>query len=100
MNIRMGILAATITCLIAPSTIATEIITKRELKDGVLRTEMLVKVADNGIFLLDTSSSSNEEYTSGKSKIQAMKSELISRNSWFPDLGHKIGIYTYTDWQD
>jgi outer membrane protein OmpA-like peptidoglycan-associated protein len=101
MKLRMAILAATIGCLIAPATFATEIITKRELKDGVLRTEQLVKVADNGIFLLDTSSSTREIYPpSGKSIVQTMKSELVDRNGWFPDLGHEIGIYTYTDWQD
>jgi len=101
MKFRMGILAATIGCLIAPATFATEIITKRELKDGVLRTEQLVRVADNGIFLLDTSSSTKEIFEpSGKPIVETMKSELLSRNGWFPDLGHQIGIYTYTDWQD
>jgi OOP family OmpA-OmpF porin len=101
MKFRIGILAATIGCLIAPATFATEIITKREIANGVLRTEQLVKVADNGIFLLDTSSSTKEIYpASGKTIVETMKSELVSRNTWFPDLGHQIGIYTYTDWQD
>ena len=67
MNIRIGILAATVACLVAQASSATEIITKRELKDGVLRTEQLVKVADNGIFFLDTSSSTKKIYPpSGK----------------------------------
>jgi outer membrane protein OmpA-like peptidoglycan-associated protein len=101
MKFRTGILAAAIGCLIAPATFATEIVTSREIVDGVLRTEQLVKVADNGIFLLDTSSSTEDIYpASGKTIVQTMKSELNSRNTWFPDLGHQIGIYTYTDWQD
>lgn len=29
-----------------------------------------------------------------------MKSELESRNSYFPDFGYNMGIYTYTDWQE
>ena len=29
-----------------------------------------------------------------------MKSELKKRNAYFPDIGHKIGIYTYTNWED
>jgi OOP family OmpA-OmpF porin len=102
MKFRIAILAATISCVIAaPAAFGTEIITKRELKDGVLRTEQLVKVADNGIFLLDTSSSTKKIYpVSGKPIVETMKSELISRNGWFPNLGHQIGIYTYTGWQD
>lgn len=101
MKLRTGILAATIGCLIAPATFATEIVTKREIVDGVLRTEQLIKVADNGIFLLDTSSSTEDIYpASGKSIILTMKAELGSRNTWFPDLGHQIGIYTYTGWRD
>ena len=101
MKLRTGILAAAIGCLIAPATFAAEIITKREIANGVLRTEQLVKVADNGIFLLDTSSSTKVIYpASGKTIVETMKSELISRNGWFPDLGHEIGIYTYTNWQD
>jgi outer membrane protein OmpA-like peptidoglycan-associated protein len=101
MKFRIGILAATIGCLIAPATFATEIVTKREIANGVLRTEQLIKVADNGIFLLDTSSSTEEIYpASGKTIVLTMKEELNSRNTWFPDLGHQIGIYTYTGWQE
>jgi OOP family OmpA-OmpF porin len=96
-----GILAAAIGLAIAPNLLAVEILTKQTLKDNVLKKEWLVRVADNGVFLLDTSSSTNAKYgTTGMPLVQVMKSELISRNSWFPDLQHHIGIYTYTDWQD
>lgn len=101
MKFRTGILAATLGCLIAPATFATEIVTKREIVNNVLRTEQLVKVADNGIFLLDTSSSTNDIYpASGKTIVETMRNELNDRNTWFPNLGHQIGIYTYTGWQD
>ena len=98
MKLRIGVLAATLGCLIAPATFAAEIVTKREIVNNILRTEHLVKVADNGIFFLDTSSSTNKVYpASGKTIAETMKMELNDRNTWFPDLGHKIGIYTYTD---
>lgn len=101
MKFQIGILAATLGCLIAPATIAAEIVTKSEIANGVLKTEQLVKVADNGIFLLDTSSSTNDIYpASGKTIVETMKTELTSRNTWFPDLGHHIGIYTYTGWRE
>ena len=29
-----------------------------------------------------------------------MKSELKSRNAYFPEIGHNMGIYTYTGWQE
>jgi outer membrane protein OmpA-like peptidoglycan-associated protein len=101
MKVWNGLLAAAVCLGLAPSSQAVEIITKQTLKDNVLRKEMLVRVADNGVFLLDTSSSTNAMYDdTGKPLVQVMKSELLSRNQWFPDLGHNIGIYTYTGWQD
>ena len=67
MKLWKGILAATIGCLLAPGTFAIELVKKDHIVDNVLRKEHLVKVADNGIFLLDTSSSSNEIFEpSGK----------------------------------
>ena len=32
--------------------------------------------------------------------VQVVKSELKSRNSYFPDIGHNMGIYTYTGWKE
>src|SRR5687767_10767620 len=95
MKFRTGILAAAIGGLLASQAFATEIVTKREIDNGVLTTESLIKVADNGIFLLDTSSSTEDVYpASGKSIVVTTKEELNNRNTWFPDLGHRIGIYT------
>jgi OOP family OmpA-OmpF porin len=80
---------------------AVEIITKEDLVNNVVKKEQLVRVADNAIFLLDTSSSTNDNFgETGRPKIQVMKDELKNRNSYFPDIGHKMGIYTYTGWQD
>jgi OOP family OmpA-OmpF porin len=60
-----------------------------------------VRVADNAILFLDTSSSTNDIYAdTGKPIVQVMKTELKSRVPGFPDIGHQIGIYTYTDWQE
>jgi OOP family OmpA-OmpF porin len=87
--------------LFAQSSSAIEVITKDDLVNNVVKKEQLVRVADNAIFLLDTSSSMNDKFAGTDTpKVQVMKRELEERNSWFPDLGHQVGIYTYTDWQE
>jgi len=100
-GVRKGILLGVLGCIIASPLFAVEIITKEDIVNNVVKKEQLVKVADNAIFLLDTSSSSNDEFDkTGKPIVQVMKSELQLRNSYFPDLGHLVGIYTFTDWQE
>jgi hypothetical protein len=100
-NVRKGILLGALGCLLASPLFAVEIITKEDIVNNVIKKEQLVKVADNAIFLLDTSSSSNDEFNkTGKPIVQVMKSELQARNSYFPDIGHNIGVYTFTDWQE
>src|SRR5436190_9023855 len=85
----------------ATSAPAFEILTKDEVVNNVVKKEQLVRVADNAILFLDTSSSTNDIYANtGKPIVQVMKEELKSRAAGFPDLGHNIGIYTYTDWQE
>jgi OOP family OmpA-OmpF porin len=80
---------------------AFEILTKDEVVNNVVKKEQLVKVADNAILFLDTSSSTNDMYAdTGKPIVAVMKTELKNRIAGFPDLGHNIGIYTYTDWQE
>jgi len=87
--------------LIASPLFAVEIITREDIVNNVIKKDQFVRLADNAIFLLDTSSSSNEEVPgTGQSKVQVMKSELKKRNEYFPDIGYNMGIYTYTDWQD
>jgi len=87
--------------LVAPSLLAVEIITREDIVNNVVKKDQLVRLADNAIFFLDTSSSTNAKYgDTGKPVVQVVKSELQSRNSYFPDLGYNMGIYTYTDWQE
>jgi OOP family OmpA-OmpF porin len=87
--------------LLAQPLFAIEVLTKEDFVNNVVKKEQLVKVADNAIFLLDTSSSMNDKFAdTDDPKIKVMKRELQSRNAWFPDIGHQVGIYTYTNWQD
>jgi len=87
--------------LIASPLFAVEIITRDDIVNNVVTKDQLVKVADNAVLLLDTSSSSNDEFgDTGQPIIQAMKAELKSRNSYLPDLGYNMGIYTYTGWKE
>ena len=94
-----GLIAAAFCVVVATPTLAIEIITKDDFVTNTIKKEQLVKVADNLILMLDTSSSTNDLYRdTGKPIIQVMKQELQSRNSYFPDLGHQVGIITYTGW--
>ncbi|HEY5803297.1 MAG TPA: OmpA family protein [Lysobacter sp.] len=100
-QVLTGALAGILGGLIAPDLLAVEIITKEDIINNVVKTDQLEKVADNAIFLLDTSSSTNRKFgDTGKPVVQVVKEELKNRNSYFPDLGYNMGIYTYTDWQD
>jgi len=100
-QMSMGIVSGVLLGAFAPSSFAIEVLTKDDFVNNVVKKEQLVKVADNAIFLLDTSSSMNEKFAgTDVPKIQVMKNVLEQRNGWFPDIGHHIGIYTYTDWQD
>jgi outer membrane protein OmpA-like peptidoglycan-associated protein len=87
--------------LIASPLFAVEVITKDDIVNKVVTKDQLTKVADNAIFLLDTSSSANEKFPgTDKTIVQVMKEELKTRNEYFPDLGHTFGIYKYTGWQE
>ncbi len=98
---RVGILLGVLGCLVSLPLLAVEIITKDDIVNNVVKKEQLVKVADNAVLLLDTSSSTNDKYANtGMSIIQVMKTELKSRIAGFPDLGHNFGIYTYTGWTE
>jgi outer membrane protein OmpA-like peptidoglycan-associated protein len=78
---------------------AAEIITAEDFKQEIVVSEQLVRVADNALFLLDGSSSMNKKFgDTGKSAYRVVLDELKKRNASFPDLGHKFGIYIYTEW--
>jgi OOP family OmpA-OmpF porin len=80
---------------------ALEVVTEEDLVQGIVVEDQLVKVAENAIFLLDTSSSMTEEFRdSGKTKRELVENEFKKRNSYFPNIGHKFGIYVYTPWEE
>jgi len=96
-SVALGLLAS----VVVSPLFAVEVITKDDIVNNVIKKEQLVRVADNAIFLLDTSSSTNAKFgDTGMPIVQVMKHELLDRNTYFPDIGHNVGIYTYTGWQD
>lgn len=100
-KIWTGMMAGVLGGLIAAPSLAVEIITREDIVNNVVKKEQLVKVADNAILLLDTSSSANDKFADTDNPVvQVVKNELKSRNAYFPDIGHNMGIYTYTGWQE
>jgi OOP family OmpA-OmpF porin len=80
--------------------LAIEVITQEDLVTGAITKEQLVKVADNAVFLLDTSSSMNDDFAdTDKPMIQVVYDEFKRRNSYFPDLGYTFTIVEYTGWE-
>lgn len=80
---------------------AFEIITKDDIRQGVIVNVDLIKTADNAIILFDSSSSMNKPYKdTGLSRYEVAKKALMERNEYFPDLGYNIGLYLYTPWKD
>ena len=98
---QSAILAGIVGGLISLPLFAVEVVTQEDLVKGVIKKEQLVRVADNAIFLLDTSSSMNDDLEGTETpKIQAVSDELKRRNSYFPEIGHNMGIYTYASWKE
>lgn len=96
----MSILVVVGGILTVPAT-ALEILTEEDFVTGVVVEKQLVRLADNAIFLLDTSSSMNNDFgNTGKSKHEVAIAEFKKRNAYFPEIGHKIGIYEYTPWKE
>ncbi len=93
-------LFATLVCLVAAPAMAVEVIVEEDIVEGVVVEDQLVRLADNAIFLVDTSSSMNEEYRdTGKSKLEVVLEEFKKRERYFPEIGHKFGVYEYTPWK-
>ncbi|WP_457096070.1 OmpA family protein [Lysobacter sp. P5_B9] len=100
-KIWKGVVVGILGGLVASPLFAVEIITRDDIVNNVVKKDQLVKVADNAILFLDTSSSTNDKFMdTDKPAVQVVKNELKNRNEYFPDIGHNIGIYTYTDWQE
>ena len=93
------ILAGIVSGLLAAPLLAVEVITQEDMVSGVITKEQLVRVADNAVFLLDTSSSMNDDFADTDTPmIQVVYDELKRRNSYIPDLGYNFTIVEYTGW--
>lgn len=80
---------------------AFEIITKDDIRQGIIVNVDLMKTADNAIILFDSSSSMNKPYKdTGMSRYDVAKQALMERNEYFPDLGFNFGLYLYTPWKE
>jgi len=70
---------------------AIEILTKEDFVNNVVVTEHLIKTADNGIILFDTSDSMSKPYLeTGMSRYEIAKKTLMERNI-FPKPGTQYG---------
>ena len=99
-RIASGLLAL-LGCVISLPIAALEIITKEDLQNNIVTEEQLVRLADNAIFLVDTSSSMNEEFRdTGVSKYDSVINAFKDRNAYFPEIGHRFGVYDYTPWNE
>lgn len=95
-----ALLTGVIAGLIAVPLSAVEVITEEDIITGVIKNEQLVKLVDNAIFLMDTSSSMNKDYAdTGIPMIKAVEDEFKKRNSYMPDVGINFTIAKYTDWE-
>lgn len=99
-EMRFGLIAL-FGCFVITPVAALEIITKEDFQKGIVTEKQLVRIADNAIFLVDTSSSMNDEFRdTGMSKLEVALQEFKERNAYFPEIGHRFGIYEYTPWKE
>lgn len=85
----------------APPSGAFEIITREDIKQGIVVQADLIKTADNAIILFDGSSSMNKPYKdTGMTRYEIAKQTLMDRNEYFPDLGYNFGLYMHTPWKE
>jgi OOP family OmpA-OmpF porin len=83
------------------NTWAFEIITKEDIRQGVIVNIDLIKTADNAIILFDSSSTMHKPFKeTGMSRYDAAKKTLMERNEYFPDLDYNFGLYLYTPWKE
>jgi OOP family OmpA-OmpF porin len=91
----------TLCCLVALPASALEILTEEDFVNGVVVEDQLVPLANNAIFLLDTSSSMNDEFRdTGMSQLEFITQEFKRRAAYFPEIGINFGIYEYTPWKE
>ena len=88
-------------CLTALPVSALEILTEEDFVNGVVVEDQLVPLAQNAIFLLDTSSSMNDEFRdTGMSQLEFITQEFKKRAAYFPEIDINFGIYEYTPWKE
>ena len=86
-----------LSAMIALPAVAAEIITEEDFKQNIIKEEHLVRVADNAIFVFDSSGSMNKKFMdTGKTRIQVIEQEFKRRNAYMPEIGHKFGLYMYS----
>mgnify|MGYP001822837183 CR=1 FL=1 len=94
-------IVASIFCLVALPASALEILTEEDFINGIVVEDQLVPLADNAIFLLDTSSSMNDEFRdTGMSQLEFITEQFKQRTGYFPEIGINFGIYEYTPWKE
>jgi OOP family OmpA-OmpF porin len=92
------ILSLAMILLPAMNAFGIEIITRTDIIKEVVLVDDLVKMADNAIILMNSSSSMKKEYMdTGKSRYQVAVEMLRERNA-LPDLGFNVGLYNMTPW--
>ena len=78
---------------------ALEIITLEDITQKRVPVSAIIKTADNGILLFDTSASMSKPYKDTEvSRIQALSDALGKRTQSFPELDVQMGLYVYTPW--
>jgi OOP family OmpA-OmpF porin len=99
--VRKFLLLVSLSCLVAAPVIAVQIVTEEDLVEGVIVEEQLVRLADNAIFMLDTSSSMDYKFReTGKTRLELVENQMTKAVSYFPDIGYNFGIYTFTSWEE
>ncbi len=80
---------------------AFEILTTEDFVTKTFITTDLVKTADNAIIIFDSSKKMEAMYKdTGKTLYEVAKKTLIERNEMMPDMGHNIGLYSYSPWKE
>jgi len=96
-----GILGVVLGVLVVLPAFSAEILIEEDFTQEVIKGEQLVRVADNAIFLFDSSSSMKSKLQgTDETRLAAILREFKARNSHMPEIGHKFGLYGYTPWKE
>jgi OOP family OmpA-OmpF porin len=96
-----GILGVVLGVLVVIPAFSAEILVEDDFKQNIVKGEQLVRVADNAIFLFDSSSSMKAKLQgTDETRLAAVLREFKARNARMPEIGHKFGLYGYTPWKE